>query len=105
MFQELISDHKTLVLIHWEGRIHPFALDQSNPSAIWSREESASWAHFFRFLQLGIEHIFTGYDHILFLIGILLLGSTLERCRHIVEAFPDTEAANFARNLLIRLGI
>ena len=30
---------------------------------------------------------------------------TLERCRHIVEAFPDTEAANFARNLLIRLGI
>ncbi len=30
---------------------------------------------------------------------------TLEGCRHIVEAFPDTEAANFARNLLIRLGI
>lgn len=30
---------------------------------------------------------------------------TLQLCRHIVEAFPDTEAANFARNLLIRLGL
>ena len=30
---------------------------------------------------------------------------TLQLCRHIVEAFPDTEAANFSRNLLIRLGL
>lgn len=87
MFQELMSDHKTLVFIHSEDRVHPYALDQSNSSAIWSREESASWAHFFSFLQLGIEHIFTGYDHILFLIGILLLGSTLLEVIKIVSSF------------------
>jgi len=96
MFQELISDHKTLVLIHLEDRIYPFALDQSNPSAIWSREESASWAHFFRFLELGIEHIFSGYDHILFLIGILLLGSTLREVIKIVTSFTAAHSLTLA---------
>ncbi|MEO0533419.1 MAG: HupE/UreJ family protein [Cyanobacteria bacterium P01_A01_bin.123] len=42
---------------------------------------------FMSFLKLGVEHIFTGYDHILFLIALLLPGGTLVTLLKIVTAF------------------
>jgi len=39
------------------------------------------------FVASGIEHILIGPDHILFLIGLLLLGGTLKRLAAIVTAF------------------
>ena len=50
--------------------------------------DTSSWQQqFFSFLQLGIEHIFTGYDHILFLIALLLPGGRLSQSLKIVTAF------------------
>lgn len=42
---------------------------------------------FLSFLKLGVEHIFTGYDHILFLIALLLPGGRLPQLLKIVTAF------------------
>lgn len=42
---------------------------------------------FFSFLKLGVEHIFTGYDHILFLVALLLPGGNLSQLLKIVTAF------------------
>ncbi len=39
------------------------------------------------FIGLGIEHIWTGYDHILFLISLLMLGGELRSLLKIVTAF------------------
>ncbi len=39
------------------------------------------------FLWLGIEHIFLGYDHILFLIGLMLIGGRLANMVKIVTSF------------------
>ncbi|WP_157260037.1 HupE/UreJ family protein [Chamaesiphon minutus] len=39
------------------------------------------------FIGLGIEHILTGYDHILFLISILMLGGGLRYLIKVVTAF------------------
>jgi len=41
------------------------------PSFDAGRRRSA-WSGFRRFLILGIQHIFTGYDHVAFLIGLML---------------------------------
>ena len=40
-----------------------------------------------RFFRLGVEHIFTGYDHLAFLLGLLLLGGTLSQLAAIVSSF------------------
>ena len=40
-----------------------------------------------RFLRLGMEHIFTGWDHLAFLLGLLLLGGSLSRLAGIVSSF------------------
>jgi len=39
------------------------------------------------FLVLGVQHIFTGYDHVLFLIGLLLVAPRLRSLLAIVSAF------------------
>jgi HupE / UreJ protein len=39
------------------------------------------------FIGLGIEHIWTGYDHILFLISLLMLGGSLRSLLKVVTAF------------------
>ena len=39
-----------------------------------------------RFLKLGIEHIFRGYDHILFLVGLIVVGRFLDLVK-IVTSF------------------
>ncbi|HZX96851.1 MAG TPA: HupE/UreJ family protein [Myxococcales bacterium] len=49
-----------------------------------------------RFLLLGIEHIFTGYDHIAFLVGLLLLGGTLVELVKIVTAFTVAHSVTLA---------
>jgi HupE / UreJ protein len=41
----------------------------------------------FSFIGLGIEHIWTGYDHILFLVSLLMLGGELGYLLKIVTAF------------------
>jgi len=38
------------------------------------RRTRSAWTASRRFLVLGIQHIFTGYDHVAFLIGLMLLG-------------------------------
>ena len=46
IFQELIPDHKTLVLIDSEQGSRQFVFDQSNPGASWTPEDAGFWAHF-----------------------------------------------------------
>ncbi|MGE0450401.1 MAG: HupE/UreJ family protein [Vicinamibacterales bacterium] len=40
-----------------------------------------------RFIPAGIEHILIGPDHLLFLVGLLLLGGTVRRLALVVSAF------------------
>jgi hydrogenase/urease accessory protein HupE len=54
------------------------------------------WAAAGRFLRLGIEHIFTGYDHIAFLIGLLLLGGSFKELVQIVTAFTVAHSITLA---------
>jgi len=60
------------------------------------RRTASPGREFRRFLLLGIEHIFTGYDHIAFLIGLLLLGGTLGELVKVVTAFTVAHSITLA---------
>ncbi|WP_309740224.1 HupE/UreJ family protein [Chamaesiphon sp. OTE_20_metabat_361] len=45
------------------------------------------WQQITSFIGLGIEHIWTGYDHILFLVSLLMLGGSLPYLLKVVTAF------------------
>ncbi|HSE17369.1 MAG TPA: HupE/UreJ family protein [Pyrinomonadaceae bacterium] len=56
----------------------------------------ASSERFFRFLTLGIEHIFTGYDHLAFLLAVLLTGGTLLSNARIITSFTIAHSLTLA---------
>jgi HupE / UreJ protein len=60
------------------------------------------WAAAKRFLFLGIEHIFTGYDHIAFLLALLLLGGRFLDLVKIVTSFTIAHSVTLC---LAALGI
>src|SRR5579871_55844 len=56
-----------------------------------------------QFLIQGVTHIFTGPDHILFIVGLLLLGGTVKQLLKIVTAFTVAHSVTLclaALNLL-----
>jgi hypothetical protein len=52
-------------------------LNASNPSVEVELGEKAFFQTSWDFVKLGIEHIFTGYDHLAFLAGLLIMTTTL----------------------------
>ncbi len=58
--------------------------------------ESSTSRQAARFVLLGIGHIFTGYDHIAFLIGLLLAGGALRDVIRVVTSFTLAHALTLA---------
>jgi hydrogenase/urease accessory protein HupE len=54
------------------------------------------WATVLDFIQLGIEHIFTGYDHLAFLVGLLLVTSTVMALVRVVTFFTVGHSVTLA---------
>jgi hydrogenase/urease accessory protein HupE len=63
------------------------------PSYAASRTPRAGWL---QLLRLGVEHIFTGADHLAFLFALLLLGGSLGAVVRIVTAFTVAHSITLA---------
>ncbi|MBI2388545.1 MAG: HupE/UreJ family protein [Deltaproteobacteria bacterium] len=75
----------------------PFAsAERSSPFA---SAERSTWR---TFLGMGVEHILTGYDHLVFLLGLVVLGGALRRLLVIVTAFTVGHSISLA---LATLGV
>jgi hydrogenase/urease accessory protein HupE len=51
---------------------------------------------FGEFLKLGLEHIFTGYDHLVFLFGLLIVGGSLQAAVKIITSFTVAHSITLA---------
>jgi hypothetical protein len=81
--------HQTFVNIYEDTALtRQLILDASHREAdYYSGSTQGRWAVVKTFVASGIEHILIGPDHILFLVGLLLLGGTLRRLALIVTSF------------------
>jgi HupE/UreJ protein len=84
---ELGADHRTLATITREGRVGLFLFQQGAVYQGYHGRPRGSWAYALQFIGLGIHHIFVGYDHIAFLLGLLLIGGRLLGIIKIVTSF------------------
>jgi hydrogenase/urease accessory protein HupE len=64
-----------------ENQTHPDSTQEVNPNAETS---TSSW---FSFFKLGMLHILTGYDHLLFLLALLLRKQTFKQYAAIITSF------------------
>ncbi len=69
---------------------------ESNDLTIDLRATSANNKSIFRFLVLGIEHILTGYDHLAFLLALLIAGGSLSHNAKIITSFTVAHSLTLA---------
>lgn len=69
--------------------------DSSANAANADASQAAAFS-FSEFVKLGIEHIFTGYDHLLFLLALLIVGSTLKEAAKIITSFTLAHSLTLA---------
>jgi hypothetical protein len=95
LLELLPPGHTHLARITFEGAELAERVAQAG-SASYTVERLGGGGAALRLLRLGVEHIFTGYDHIAFLIGLLLLGGSLRRLVGIVTAFTVAHSITLA---------
>jgi hydrogenase/urease accessory protein HupE len=70
------------------GVTHEAVLDSGRPTATFDMRGETSYLSTLKaFLWLGVEHIFTGYDHLAFLVGLLIATGSFRSLVKIVTSF------------------
>ena len=72
--------------------------EASPPSGAPHAEAPAT--SFFDFVRLGIEHILTGYDHLVFLLGLVVIGLGTKRTIVVASAFTLAHSVSLAASVI-----
>jgi hypothetical protein len=95
LFDALGADYHTLARIDLPDRTAQFAFTPESREAALSLETPPTGG-FVSFVRLGIEHILTGWDHLLFLLVLLLRGGHWLSLAKIVTAFTLAHSLTLA---------
>ncbi len=79
LYFDKVLDHPAFLSIKDNNTAEQtYVLTEEKPEQIINLKEPSLWQQFNEFIQLGIKHIFLGFDHILFIL-LLLLPAFLAR--------------------------
>ena len=92
LFFDLDPQHRGLIRLVYEGATRAGILSAGQPEQKFTLTEMSRWAQFVDYGKEGVWHIWTGFDHILFLLS-LLLPAVLVRSR--VRGWHWEPAGNF----------
>ena len=86
----LVQSHIHIARVYIDNRLYTekalFFNDQSID--LNEEKENNSFAKsFYKFFSLGLDHILSGYDHLLFILGLLLLVTNLKRLLLVITGF------------------
>ena len=87
LFQDVDPAARHVAVIVTERGEREFVLDRTAPEIDLSGAGSSTLQVVGRFIRAGIEHIFLGYDHIAFLLAVILWGRSLWPLVKVVTAF------------------
>ena len=93
------SINVVLRLVREDGTVHHSILDAGTPSLTIARPEDESHS-FFEYLALGVEHLLTGWDHLTFVLGLMLLFGWHRRLIAAVTAFTLGHSLTLALSVL-----
>ncbi|MCI0734888.1 MAG: HupE/UreJ family protein [Beijerinckiaceae bacterium] len=79
LFSDIDPQHKGLLRLDAGGQTRTAIFSPENARQTFDLASPSIWKQFSDYLASGMEHIWAGYDHILFLLS-LLLPSVLVRC-------------------------
>jgi hydrogenase/urease accessory protein HupE len=82
-------EHQTFLNVYEDDRLaHQEIFTPDHQTYVYRAGDRQGWMSVVKeFIPAGIYHIFTGPDHVLFIVGLLLMGGSLLRLLSIVTAF------------------
>lgn len=88
-YENLNPLHKNLILLKLGAQTQQAVLSEDFPTDTFPLDNPnlSVFSKSLHFIRFGIEHIFMGYDHILFLLGVILLGGKFTNLVKLVTAF------------------
>jgi HupE / UreJ protein len=96
LYEVMPPDHQHLMSVRLNGILHEAILDAHTQQATFTGVKSTNFQTFRRFVWLGVEHIFTGYDHLAFLLGLLVATATLGSLVKIITSFTIAHSITLA---------
>jgi HupE / UreJ protein len=87
IFDVLGVNHHTLAKVEWPGGTGQFAFEPAAREATFHLGGGSAGRDTGSFVLLGVEHILTGWDHLLFLLGLLLRAGSWLALAKIITAF------------------
>lgn len=102
LLSRLAQGHRHLARIALAGKSESLVLDRKSPSWTGGSGEVSkrSGAVFRSMFGLGIEHILTGADHLVFLLGLLIVGGSFRSLVGVVSAFTVAHSLTLALAVL-----
>jgi hypothetical protein len=98
VFFDLVPSHVSLAQIQTsDGNVIQQLFTKDNQTLkISGEDQSLHDAGFLRYVQMGIMHIFTGVDHMSFLLGLVLISRRLRDLVFVVTGFTIGHSATLA---------
>jgi hypothetical protein len=96
LYEVMPAGHEHLIGVRLKGILHEAILNSSTQQAAFSGVRTTNLETLWRFLRLGVEHIFTGYDHLAFLLGLLVATATLGSLVKIITSFTIAHSITLA---------
>jgi hypothetical protein len=81
LFFDIDPQHKGLLRLTYGANTRTAIFSPDAAEQRYTLERPSRWRQFFDYLAHGVEHIWKGYDHILFLISLLLPAVVVRRDR------------------------
>jgi hypothetical protein len=96
LYAVMPAGHEHMMNVRLNGVLHEAILDSRRPEASFSGVEETKLQTVWRFTRLGVEHIFTGYDHLAFLLGLLVATTSLGSLVRIITSFTIAHSITLA---------
>jgi hypothetical protein len=101
-------NHHTIADFHWAGGTTQIVFENGNRNTVIAVGTAKATDHsgqgtsstFLAYLHQGIEHILLGYDHLLFVIALILPGGSIVSLLAIVTAFTVAHSITLALSVL-----
>ncbi len=94
--QVMAPGHQHLLTVMLNGTLHEGVLNAGSPQATFTGFGATRLQTMWKFVRLGVEHIFTGYDHLAFLLGLLVATATLGSLIKVITSFTIAHSITLA---------
>jgi hydrogenase/urease accessory protein HupE len=94
--QILGKDHIHLVTFILNRRVQEAVLTSGHEEAFFTQTSGSNFQTFLRFVWLGVQHIATGYDHLAFLLGLLIATASLRSLIKTITSFTIAHSITLA---------